>query len=1326
MPCTLKFTCVPIGISKNAAMGDERAHIHVLVVPSCDADTQIADLMNWGQVLLGCAQRFQLDGIQQPLMLDTANIKPELWRKLLGDAKAGSTPLATPVAPNGVSLSSTHKLAHDFLNSAYSRPIDENNEAPKVGELQRFHSSAIAEHGLYAPYQNQGIPDPPRLQRVLRNITNTEHIQSAKNITNARFVINTPGYSAAYDAVYWNPITTPNYKMIRSPDAAAVPLARLQVHLTNSMRAAAGDQQFAPDADRTPHLLLHVNRLVAAPNQREAAAAKQVAEQVSNRTPYTFNQRITMLMNMPAILEALGLVLRFEIAKSYIANPQQVRLDPACYAVQTLGKLGAPTCYWTYCNSNFLPTPKSAGGSITSEGWMLPSDGYQSGSLQLDSAAMHITNFANQAGLRQIGAASGNNPSPPPVVTVSHDEDVSHPILPPSPQTGGLQVWKDNLQEDIAAKRQAILQNQVKEPFYADDLQNGIVVDVIPDTRGICPNGTEAYKGDWIRLCQRDETFHVDHSTVTAKNVERGVRIAASRSIQPSISTPLAHVVDETIFTWRLGSLVGKPSLATKGIKSGTDAPKPPEGAGIPWKFGAPQIKTRCGDCSPLFGWTYKVSMRASFVTGSVVPFNPFNANTYALRTRPFLRYELMNGPVLIPVTMTENYLPDQKPTRVLVGSKVQPNTLRVEPFSKLSQRLIIPPRVNKEIARRHGQSEKDIATGARILPLNHNGDLPQSISLETPNGSPGDPSYLPDPIVTGVWAILTDLCGNVLAKSSLDYFNGDDAVWPDYAAHVLELHASTDPAPSLTTGPVTRTGNLGTFLRNTSKAFICRIPAGTTYLLMLRPKLDANIGNLHALASIPPARDTSSNCPNPNTLSFSDICRPTTVSLIHATDHPIAKPVINKCTFGSNSCSIDVEVDPQTMSKVALVIAWQESIDDPKKPSFSQPCLRSQLAEVTISKKHDCDKPRDSNKPVVTVTGQLPFSDGRHRYLKVTAIATARYGTVFTNSSDSHTLESEPKVVHLNATMLPHVPDIEYILPNLCWEISDDKRKRTMGLTVVMNRSWFTCGAGEQFAVVTAPSADSATLIDTIGTSFTPNLETRVSAWGVYADWASSIPPGTAEKRIKIQKEAPPNKGSETLPFSPGLADSAQINIGGTSYWALLYTPRYNLQDQQWYVNLSFSAPVVYGTLVRLITARYQQYAQDGKQVSDVGTCDFAFLRPDRAVVITRTGHFFWKKLRIQIIGMSTQSGDSGIPKTVIEVRHFERHFFGPKDFNWTAGQVVTPDEHLPAGVLWQATIHHPFFGGKLVAQEWEIWPDAADTAKAQPIPVYSDIIPI
>jgi hypothetical protein len=288
------------------------------------------------------------------------------------------------------------------------------------------------------------------------------------------------------------------------------------------------------------------------------------------------------------------------------------------------------------------------------------------------------------------------------------------------------------------------------------------------------------------------------------------------------------------------------------------------------------------------------------------------------------------------------------------------------------------------------------------------------------------------------------------------------------------------------------------------------------------------------------------------------------------------------------------------------------------------------------------------------------------------------------------------------------------------------------MGLTIVLNRPWFSSGTGEQLVILTAPCPDpKAPVVDSIAASFAPNEENSVSAWGVLKDWLPFIPKGAAATRIHILGDNQRSKEDDDAAPSPDLPNSAVVTINRAAYWALLFTPRFNDQDQQWFVNLSLSSPPAYGAVVRLLTARFQQHAITSAQLSDVSMCDFALLRPDRAVTITTKKEGLKKLMQIQIVGIGPTVPEdidsTEVPRTVIEVRHFETRQDRPHYFAWQAGSVVPMDKNLPntGNILWQATFPYPWFGGQLVAQEWEIWPSAEDT-KITPLPIYADIFPI
>lgn len=296
--------------------------------------------------------------------------------------------------------------------------------------------------------------------------------------------------------------------------------------------------------------------------------------------------------------------------------------------------------------------------------------------------------------------------------------------------------------------------------------------------------------------------------------------------------------------------------------------------------------------------------------------------------------------------------------------------------------------------------------------------------------------------------------------------------------------------------------------------------------------------------------------------------------------------------------------------------------------PAFSIRELSAQLAEFNMAKK----LPDDQIKPV---TPQFPFSDSRYRQVTVIPRGTARYGDYFGKQDKQlRTIDGPGITIDLLANVAPKPSYVEYVLPNCRLQVSPDgsKRTRTMGLTIVLNRSWFSSGIHEELAIITKQvGSENTPVADDISTSFAPNAEDQVSAWGVLADFALSFPKRAGSQTISL---LPDRSILHLNPPTQDVPTVRNIKIGDSWFSALCYTPRYNAQDQQWYVNLSLSAPPAYGAVVRLLLARYQDHALEGLKVSDTVVCDLVLVRPERSVLITKLRKGLFHHTRIQILG--------------------------------------------------------------------------------------------
>src|ERR1022692_1560683 len=135
MACTLTFTCVPVGIRTENNIAE--AYLDVLITPSCDAQTDVNPLLHWAEEVIRVKDGFSLTELKGvSLVLQTDHIQPKLWPSLFGDAQAGKRASATPIAPNGSSLSAAHDLANQFYASAYSGTVEKQSVLPNVNRSE--------------------------------------------------------------------------------------------------------------------------------------------------------------------------------------------------------------------------------------------------------------------------------------------------------------------------------------------------------------------------------------------------------------------------------------------------------------------------------------------------------------------------------------------------------------------------------------------------------------------------------------------------------------------------------------------------------------------------------------------------------------------------------------------------------------------------------------------------------------------------------------------------------------------------------------------------------------------------------------------------------------------------------------------------------------------------------------------------------------------------------------------------------------------------------------------------------------------------------------
>jgi hypothetical protein len=1083
------------------------------------------------------------------------------------------------------------------------------------------------------------------------------------------------------------------------------------------------------------HLLEHVNRISSKPRGKHAGQlVPDIQKLHKSQAGLDFNQCITLLLNMPVLMKTVGLVLQ-----GSFALPDSLQVPSTVTLQMDLSQASAFENFvevQTVCTAALLPY--SSANTLTTNGWTFPSDTYSVGCLELDAEAKKQVQFGTRVGQRAAGHANSTSfqTADPAKVTV-FDEDVVHPVLPPSPRTGGLQVWQHNRQQSAAAavsSAQVDGASSTPPPRYADDLISATAVDIL-------------HNGVWYPLTGRNEAYDFPGGRIHIANskVVTGVRMAATR---PTDGNSDQFNIDETIFNWRLGSLVAPPSSnhKYKAISSKTGSLST---QAIPWSKNFTKTISASTDIpSPLFGETYQVAMRPVYVTGSVLPFDDQAARQAMLPPFTFQRYELMQGPELISAYINHAFAKHETKTLMMVGSKLK-DDLSASPHVSSSVRVVAPSRVSPEVARRHGYPESSIEAGARVIPL-HDDALPSEISNSMQWSGKGTP-YLPDPLCIGVIATVTDLNGNLLVDSNgsilpganpvdLDYF--DDAIaWPDYIAHFIELQRADTGATSatLSTEPVDYLQANFPFPLDKSKKIVCRVPVGQTVLLYLHPKLDSRVLTQHAFSKKTPLLDGVT----PHDISMSDICRPTVLRMSHAVDRPAGRPTIVSddlilvtnsnppiYTFTrtpANTMNLTVTADALSTSKVEVSAQWRDQVDDPQQAKPEVRPSQAQLAEFHVEKRSR------SSPPVQPV--HLPFADARYRRLTMKASALSRFATCFSSDDQPSTDSTPALLVDVLATAAPAAPEVEMTLPTLHWETSQTKkmitRKRTMGLTLILNRQWRSSGNFEKLAVLNSLDANGNPVLKTMDKSMDDSL---VSSWGFMPDFefaGVAYFTQSANGSTKCNCAPLPNPASDAAidlslddapadPDDPHPVKQDTINYNNVSYPVCLYTPKYNEQDQQWYVNLGFGAPPAYGTVVRLIVARHQHFAVKGCEHSPFISCDFALLSAQRYITFKRPG--FWsRKVTLTVHGYGAYD-TSGKLISQIEVRYV-RSAHG--NFDWQEGPVLKPDDptKYKGDVLWQGTVDAEFIvGSTILVREKEIYGSAEQSDGTDYRVVYSD----
>lgn len=1304
---TLLLSTVPSGRDSKGGLV-----VTVHVSPQLDSSQSPAILSTWTSDVKNGVVQFVLawktSGGQSSLPITPTGslLKPDLWPRFFENGIATFSPAVmkaqNPAAAakqtleidhNGVRLQGVVNNATAFYQ-AYTTKVPIN--AGGIAQLRNKAVDFARQHSVYA-LQLQDVSDPGTDARTYLQGKVGQDLVATRVFGNI-------DVDAAFPPQSKKRASGPQVLILNS-------LIQEIDHMNHNQSGQPG----APPASPNSHIIHHIHRMRSVSRKTPAnISPSSVPSNPSQPVPMSFSQRISMLQNMPAFMEALGLVVEFVIPASAlpVTNITQLQVQIVGNTYSGLNVVNP----WTALNPTlFLPQPGSDATRhpnplVSSNGFVDVGTGYFFADIQPESATQQIFSFANRAAL----ALNANPNDPTSAVTQQINEDYKHPVLPHSPHTDGIYVYQDDRQKKTKDKYDYQQSSPPPPVLYAEDLFQSFAVDIKPDN------------GGWSHLTFRSEEYYDRKShqvMIPLQWREHGVRTSATRPTD-TIPAPVGssppeqnYVVDEALFTWRRGSLAIKGETDSTGplpSKPKSDTEQLSVQA-IPWINDFVGAFTPPRDIPPQrFGRTYDFALRPVYLTGRTRLFDPSEAEKSTVpNTGPFLRNEMVLGPQLIIKVMPDA---PSASTRSLMfvashvthpqGQSVKSKTPKLDASPKipLSIRYLVPSPTTPSVARRHGMSESDIKQGATTIPLTKGGALPPQLPLPPDQIDTSTP-YVPDPMCDGVHARLL-FVGNTPMPNrpptvpvNVKFYPGVRK-WPQYALHCVELRAGaagTQPKLSVEYADLGfQHNNPGT--SNESQIIVCELPPGMNAVMELIPTILDSERDVHAFKPV--------SQPGVPTLPLerTNVCRPTILRLVHATDIPVVIPEATLSgteqesdaggdsqvfSFDRNANprpTVTENYEPYTTGIVTMNASWVDQIDDlqkagPEERATSAAFYSRHLPKVWEGSSAENIGPTIASPPSPPVT--LPFSDSLYRRVTLQTSGVSRYTGVFGN--DNRTVSQDVTCDFLS-TASPPAPDIEYILPTFEWTFGRDSQKRKCGLAVMLNRPWYASGAGEQLAVILPPGSKGksarlpAQSPNAPGSSY--GIENQVTAWGSHAIW---LPAESTDMYIDL--------------MLPG--QCIPVSSGGQTQTIAAFDPVFDEVEGRWFCNLSFSDPPVYGVLARLVLARYQSMSIAGMALSNPVVTDFALLGPSRLLQIKRS----LSSVQVTISGVGAYD-PSGALQTIFDVVVASEEDGDETQFAWREPAKPWGDStsNRSSAILWRGTLDYDWAKtNMLIVREYE-----------------------
>lgn len=870
--------------------------------------------------------------------------------------------------------------------------------------------------------------------------------------------------------------------------------------------------------------------------------------------PAAFHRKLALLREHPAVMRALGVVFDVVLSPSE-ELPQRgvLRVRWPDAPVGTIEIISPWTQYELAIDrKRFLPASTaaiSAGMLAIGDGGDVPTSP--------DRPVFSVTTLDVDLAVSRLQHNS----------RAARNGDAAVNALP-AMRSGGISILHHDRDREMGARRTRRDLRRVSDPaavvLDADDLLLGFRVDV---RRG---------DGGWQSLCVRRASYEIDGLPVGAANALEEGNLKARAAVDDGDGKAL-HT-DEIVARWQGWSLaLPRPQL--DGMPPRAMQRNVPSGrSDLTWQFSAPP-----GGLPALrFGAKYQLRVRIADLAGGGIQVDDLLADRCATDSVVYERYE----PIVSPSTV----LPDGIDTAALgPGEAVNEIVLRSDrdttpaafaaahpAFGVHTDRLLFPPRVPLALIEQHGMLDGLDAKAAW--------DVIRDAVAPDP---PALPEPLPDPAAEGLSAFHAPTLGAESGQPRTRAW----VAWPSIRPKRVRLVAGRRGEV-----PVMRwtlAGDVDELLITLAPGHALVVELGST---MREDFPDRFAAGQFLLAD---AKRAALNGRHPQ-LTPTALLR-----CVHAVCRPLSDPAGTLRAVreaGSTLTTLEplpslLGVDAPSTVRVELRARWLEHLDDATHERAAEAGATTLGPEAIRF-----------DAPLVH-----EFGDTRHRLVTYDVTALSRHRHYFdangSGDDNAFTARTPFAEIHVPSSAAPATPVILDVVPAFRWvtEPTVDatvivQRRRSSLLRVLLGRPWFSSGAGEQLAVLTAPSAP-----------------VPATMWGSVSEVA----------RDPLWLTGSVERWPDFARF-PGAADSVPgLHVASLGQPLDLVPHDVFFASGCWHADVELTiGSMSYAPLVRLALARYQPHSLDGLALSTIVQAPFATLLPERVLRVSMVGNVLQVRL--------------------------------------------------------------------------------------------------